>query len=226
MVSFLQHNNITLFTPNNKYKCHHTFLCSQQSVSVGSVPGKVLNNYSIVVSEEQGVLWGKLITGRVLCVVWRIKRLTDGWSSAGPGYFVNLAPRVTELLILHPTIHHQTSPDRDIGGRGCHVLSIGPRGIFAAIYENKNMERIIYQRTQKKAAMITMNRRHLSSAGLNINKYSSEQRTYGPGSWKYPPVVKIDHFARLIVWPVLSNGSQWLWLWESCQWIMRSARRG
>ena len=78
MVSFLQHNNITLFTPNNKYKCHHTFLCSQQSVSVGSVPGKVLNNYSIVVSEEQGVLWGKLITGRVLCVVWRIKRLTDG----------------------------------------------------------------------------------------------------------------------------------------------------
>ena len=56
MVSFLQHNNITLFTPNNKYKCYHTFLCSQPSVSVGSVPGKVLNNDSIVVSEEQGVL--------------------------------------------------------------------------------------------------------------------------------------------------------------------------
>ena len=175
-----------------------------------------------MVSEDQGVLWGKSITGRLLCVVWRIKRLTDRWSSAG---------RV--ILLTSPPCHGAVDPspdhsssDRDIGGRGCHVLSIGPRGIFAAIYENKNMERIIYQRTQKKAAMITMNRRHLSSAGLNINKYSSEQRTYGPGSWKYPPVVKIDHFARLIVWPVLSNGSQWLWLWESCQWIMRSARRG
>lgn len=85
---------------------------------------------------------------------------------------------------VDPSPDHSSS-DRDIGGR-CHVLSIGPRGIFAAIYENKNMERIIYQRAPKKAAalcaMITMNWRHLSSAGLNINKYSSEQRTYGPGS--------------------------------------------
>ena len=79
MVSFLQHNNITLFTPNNKYKCYHTFLCSQPSVSVGSVPGKVLNNYSIVVSEEQGVLWGGEVNYRpgIVCCVEN-KRLTDG----------------------------------------------------------------------------------------------------------------------------------------------------
>ena len=122
-----------------------------------------------------------------------------------PGYFVNLAPVsrscwsfTRPFIIARPRYR----------GR-CHVLTIGPRGIFAAIYENKNMERIIYKRAQKVYPLRHDYNEldHISSAGLNINKYSSEQRTDGPGSWKYVspccqnrPFCKINSLTRAIKW--------------------------
>ena len=112
---------------------------------------------------------------------------------------------------VDPSPDHSSSPVRDIGAAAMcsNVLTIGPRGIFAAIYENKNMERIIYKRAQKVYPLCHDYNEldHISSAGLNINKYSSEQRTYGPGPWKYVspccqnrPFCKINSLTRAIKW--------------------------
>ena len=120
-----------------------------------------------------------------------------------------------EVLILHPPFIIQHPGYRSQGtGLPCarHPGEYLPQFMRIKIWRGLRVRGV--EGESVTPGMITMV--SYIKCGVNINKYSSEQRTHAPGSW-HGPCCQNRPFCKINSLAALSNGSQWLWLWESCR---------